>query len=67
MKGRAWDLALLQGQPEQIVLGNGPEDTSRSTFDRPEQTGVRPCFIEPGNPFSNACVGRVPWRGVAGG
>jgi putative transposase len=35
------DLAGRLGLPEEIVLDNGPEDTSRAMFDRSERTGVR--------------------------
>ena len=49
-------LALLHGLPEEIVLYNGPEGTSRAMFDWSERTGVRLKFIEPGKPFQNAFV-----------
>ncbi len=48
------DLALLHGLPEEIVLDNGPEGTSRAMFDWSERTGVRLRFIEPGKPVQNA-------------
>ena len=44
------DLALRHGLPEEIVLDNGPEGTSRAMFDWSEKTGVRLRFIEPGKP-----------------
>ena len=44
------DLALLHGLPDEIVLDNGPEGTSRAMFDWSERTGVRLRFIEPGKP-----------------
>jgi putative transposase len=50
------DLALLHGLPEEIVLDNGPEGTSRAMFDWSERTGVRLRFIEPGKPVQNAFV-----------
>ncbi len=50
------DLALLHGLPEEIVLDNGPEGTSRAMFDWSERTGVRLRFIEPGKPVQNAYV-----------
>lgn len=50
------ELALLHGLPEQIVLDNGPEGTSRAMFDWSERTGVRLRFIEPGKPVQNAFV-----------
>jgi putative transposase len=50
------ELALLHGLPEEIVLDNGPEGTSRSMFDWSERTGVRLRFIEPGKPVQNAFV-----------
>ncbi len=50
------DLALLHDLPEEIVLDNGPEGTSRAMFDWSERTGVRLRFIEPGKPVQNAFV-----------
>ena len=50
------DLALRVGLPEEIVLDNGPEGTSRAMFDWSERTGVRLRFIEPGKPVQNAFV-----------
>ena len=50
------DLALTWGLPEEIVLDNGPEGTSRAMFDWSERTGVRLRFIEPGKPVQNAFV-----------
>jgi putative transposase len=44
------------GLPEEIVLDNGPEGTSRAMFDWSERTGVRLRFIEPGKPVQNAFV-----------
>lgn len=48
------DLALLHGLPEEIVLDDGPEGTSRAMFDWSERTGVRLRFIAPGKPVQNA-------------
>jgi putative transposase len=42
--------------PEEIVLDNGPEGTSRAMFNWSERTGVRLRFIEPGKPVQNAFV-----------
>ncbi len=50
------DLALRFGLPEEIVLDNGPEGTSKAMFDWSERTGVRLRFIEPGKPVQNAFV-----------
>jgi putative transposase len=50
------DLALRHGLPQEIVLDNGPEGTSRAMFDWSERTGVRLRFIEPGRPVQNALV-----------
>ncbi len=50
------DLALLHGLPEEFVLDNGPEGTSRAMFDWSERTGVRLRFIQPGKPVQNAFV-----------
>ena len=48
--------AEVHGLPEEIVLDNGPEGTSRAMFDWSERTGVRLRFIEPGKPVQNAFV-----------
>lgn len=50
------ELAGRFGLPEEIVLDNGPEGTSRAMFDWSERTGVRLRFIEPGKPVQNAFV-----------
>ena len=50
------ELAGRFGLPEEIVLDNGPEGTSRAMFDWSERTGVRLRFIEPGKPAQNAFV-----------
>ena len=50
------DLAQRLGLPEEIVLDNGPEGTSKAMFDWSERTGVRLRFIEPGKPVQNAFV-----------
>jgi putative transposase len=44
------ELATRFGLPEEIVLDNGPEGTSRAMFVWSERTGVRLRFIEPGKP-----------------
>ena len=50
------ELAKQLGLPEEIVLDNGPEGTSRAMFDWSERTGFRLRFIEPGKPVQNAFV-----------
>jgi len=50
------ELGERLGLPEEIVLDNGPEGTSRAMFDWSERTGVRLRFIEPGKPVQNAFV-----------
>jgi len=40
------DLALRVGQPEEIVLDNGPEGTSEAMFDLSERTGVHLGLID---------------------
>ena len=50
------NLALRFGLPEEIILDNGPEGTSKAMFDWSERTGVRLRFIEPGKPVQNAFV-----------
>ncbi len=50
------ELALRFGLPDEIVLDNGPEGTSKAMFDWSERTGVRLRFIEPGKPVQYAFV-----------
>lgn len=50
------ELALIHGLPEEIVLDNGPEGTSRAMFEWSQRSGVRLRFIEPGRPVQNAFV-----------
>jgi putative transposase len=50
------EIAEAHRLPEEIVLDNGPEGTSRAMFDWSERTGVRLRFIEPGKPVQNAFV-----------
>ncbi|MDF2235887.1 IS3 family transposase [Albimonas sp. CAU 1670] len=50
------ELGERVGLPEEIVLDNGPEGTSRAMFEWSERTGVRLRFIEPGKPVQNAFV-----------
>ncbi|MDJ0820302.1 MAG: IS3 family transposase [Paracoccaceae bacterium] len=50
------DLALRFGLPQEIILDNGPEGTSKAMFDWSERSGVRLRFIEPGKPVHNAFV-----------
>ena len=48
------ELALCHGLPEEIVMDNGPELTSKAMFLWSQRTGVRLRFIEPGKPIQNA-------------
>lgn len=50
------DLVFRMGLPEEIILDNGPEGTSKAMFDWSERTGVRLRFIELGKPVQNAFV-----------
>ncbi len=50
------ELALCHGLPEEIVMDNGPELTSKAMFLWSQRTGVRLRFIEPGKPIQNAYV-----------
>ena len=50
------ELAVRHGLPEEIVLDNGPELTSRAMFEWSQRTGVALRFIEPGKPVQNAYV-----------
>ena len=49
-------LAPSYGLPEEIVMDNGPELTSKALFEWSQRTGVRLRFIEPGKPIQNAYV-----------
>lgn len=42
--------------PQEIVLDNGPELTSKARFFWSEQAGVRSRFIDPGKPIQNVLV-----------
>ena len=56
------DLALLHGLPEEIVLYNGPEGTSRAMFDGSERTGV-PAALHPVSSRGPAVAGSRPAPG----
>ena len=49
-------LAQSYPLPQEIVVDNGPELTSRAMFQWAEKSQVRLCFIEPGKPMQNAFV-----------
>jgi len=49
-------LAQSYPLPQEIVVDNGPELTSRAMFQWAEKAQVRLCFIEPGKPMQNAFV-----------
>jgi putative transposase len=49
-------LVAERGQPEAIVLDNGPEFRGRALAAWSEQRGIRLEFIEPGKPVQNAYV-----------
>lgn len=46
-------LAALHGLPEEIVMDNGPEFTSKAMFLWSLKTGVQLRFIQPGKPMQN--------------
>lgn len=50
------DLMLRVSLPEEIILDNGPEGTSKAMFNWSEWTDVRLRFIEPGKPVQNSFV-----------
>ncbi len=50
------ELGRRFGLPNEIILDNGPEGTSRAMFEWSERTGVCLRFIEPGKPVQNAFV-----------
>ena len=49
-------LAERFGFPEEIVLDNGPECTSKAMFFWSEKTGVKLNFIQPGKPMQNGFI-----------
>lgn len=49
-------LADFHGLPEEIVMDNGPEMTSKAMFLWSLKTGVRLRFIQPGKPMQNGFV-----------
>ena len=50
------ELGEILGYPEEIVLDNGPECTSKAMFLWSERTGVKLAFIQPGKPTQNAMI-----------
>jgi len=50
------ELAERRGLPEEIVMDNGPELTSKAMFELSQKTGVILRFIDPGKPTQNAYV-----------
>lgn len=49
-------LGDLFGYPDEIVLDNGPECTSKAMFFWSERTGVKLSFIQPGKPMQNGFI-----------
>ena len=49
-------LVELRGKPQQIVLDNGPEFTSKVFLKWAEERNIELSFIEPGKPIQNAFV-----------
>jgi len=49
-------LQVTHGLPDNIVLDNGPEFTSRAMVEWEDQNPTELCFIEPGKPTQNAFV-----------
>ena len=49
-------LGECYGYPEEIVLDNGPECTSKAMFLWSEKMGVKLNFIEPGKPMQNGFI-----------
>lgn len=49
-------LGECYGFPEEIVLDNGPECTSKAMFLWSERTGVKLRFIDPGKPMQNGFI-----------
>jgi len=49
-------LAILHGLPDEIVMDNGTEFTSKAMFLWSLRTGVRLQFIQPGKPMQNCYV-----------
>lgn len=49
-------LGECYGYPEEIILDNGPECTSKAMFLWSEKMGVKLSFIEPGKPMQNGFI-----------
>lgn len=50
------ELGELYGFPEERVMDNGPECTSKAMFLWSQRTGVRLVFIQPGKPMQNGFI-----------
>lgn len=50
------ELGACNGYPEEIVLDNGPECTSKAMFLWSQKTGVSLAFIQPGKPMQNGFI-----------
>jgi len=50
------ELAGVDGYPEELVMDNGPECTSKAMFLWSERTGVKLVFIQPGKPMQNGFI-----------
>nr|WP_016754431.1 integrase core domain-containing protein [Leptospira santarosai] len=46
----------IYGLPKQIVVGNGPEFTSKSFLKWTQEKGIDIHFTTPGKPTENACI-----------
>ena len=49
------ELFVINGVPEHILSGNGPECASKIVWEWLERVGVKTLFIEPGSPWENGC------------
>lgn len=50
------ELGNYYGYPEELVMDNGPECTSKAMFLGSERTGVKLRFIQPGKPMQNGLI-----------
>ncbi len=50
------ELAEVEGYPEELVMDNGPECTSKAMFLWSQRTGVKLEFIQPGKPMQNGFI-----------
>lgn len=50
------ELGKFAGYPEELIMDNGPECTSKAMFLWSQRTGVKLVFIQPGKPMQNGFI-----------